>query len=127
MLEADSTSVPTNINDDDQLEEDTERNPSGEIPHRPALVYQAALRVFAIDPVLAAWLNSSSSSPARTAEISVSITAGSLSLDGTTIPAFPFSNSMGLAPNLTDITTCPAGSVFHCPTSEPTPSKVVGR
>lgn len=64
---------------------------------------QAALRALPIEPVLAAWLNSSSSSPARTAEIRVSITAGSLSLDGTTIPALPLSNSMGLAPNLTDI------------------------
>jgi len=42
------------------------------------------LRAFPIDPVLAAWLNSS---PARTAEIRVSITAGSLSLEGTTMPA----------------------------------------
>jgi hypothetical protein len=69
---------------------------------------QTALRAFPIDPVLAAWLNSS---PARTAEIRVSITAGSLSLEGTTMPALPFSNSMGLAPNLMDITTWPTGSV----------------
>src|SRR6266478_8078437 len=74
---------------------------------------QAALRVLPIAPVFAAWLNNSSSSPARTAAISVSITVGSLSLEGTTMPALPFSNSMGLAPNLMDITTCPAGSVFH--------------
>jgi hypothetical protein len=29
------------------------------------------------------------------------------------MPALPFSNSMGLAPNLMDITTWPDGSVFH--------------
>jgi hypothetical protein len=29
------------------------------------------------------------------------------------MPALPFSNSMGLAPNLTDITIWPEGSVFH--------------
>src|SRR3984957_17631948 len=80
---------------------------------RPAGSGQAAFRVLPIVPVLAAWLNNSSSSPARTAEMRVSITTGSLSLDGTTMPAFPFSNSMGLAPNLMDITTCPDGSVFH--------------
>jgi hypothetical protein len=48
---------------------------------------QAAFRAFPLDPVLATWLNSSFSSPARTAEIRVSITTGSLSLDGTTMPA----------------------------------------
>jgi hypothetical protein len=46
---------------------------------------------------LAAWLNNSSSSPARTAAIRVPITVGRLSFDGTTIPALPFANSMGLA------------------------------
>jgi hypothetical protein len=45
----------------------------------------------------------SSSSPAGTAAIKVSITVGSLSLDATTIPALPFSNSIGLAPNLMEI------------------------
>src|SRR5205814_2979303 len=74
---------------------------------------QAALRGLPIVPVFAAWLKRSSSSPARTAVIRVSITAGSLSLDGTTMPALPFSNSMGLAPNLTDMTIWPARSVFH--------------
>src|SRR5665213_685773 len=29
------------------------------------------------------------------------------------MPALPFSNSMGLAPNLTDMRTWPDGSVFH--------------
>jgi hypothetical protein len=38
---------------------------------------------------LAAWLKSSSSSPAFTAAIRVSITVGSLSFDGTTMPALP--------------------------------------
>jgi hypothetical protein len=69
----------------------------------PGYSRQAALRALPIDPVLAAWSNSPSSSPARTAVIRVSITAGSLSLDGTTMPALPFSNSRGLAPNLMDI------------------------
>jgi hypothetical protein len=59
------------------------------------------LRAFPIDPVLAACLNSSSSSPARTAAIRVSITAGSLSSDGT--------NDAGLALLELD----PAGSVFR--------------
>src|ERR1700722_17445413 len=74
---------------------------------------QAAFRGFPTTPVFAAWLKRSSSSPARTAAIRVSMTAGSLSLDPTAMPALPFSNSMGLAPNLIDMTTCPAGSVFH--------------
>jgi hypothetical protein len=67
------------------------------IIRHPALIIKQPCAPFPIDPVLAAWLNSSSSSPARTAVIRVSITAGSLSVDGTTIPALPFSNSMGLA------------------------------
>src|ERR1700674_620442 len=74
---------------------------------------QAAFRGFPTTPVFAAWLKRSSSSPARTAAISVSITAGSFSLGPTAMPALPFSNSTGLAPNLMDMTTCPEGSVFH--------------
>jgi hypothetical protein len=58
-------------------------------------------------------LSQPSRSPARTAAVRVSITVGSLSLDGATMPALPFSNSMGLVPNLMDITTWPDGSVFH--------------
>jgi hypothetical protein len=67
------------------------------IIRHPALIIKQPCVPFPIDPALAAWLNSSSSSPARTAVIRVSITGGSLSVDGTTIPALPFSNSMGLA------------------------------
>lgn len=47
---------------------------------------------------LDAWANCVSSSPDRVATISVSITAGSLSSDGTAIAALPFSNSMALEP-----------------------------
>ena len=39
-----------------------------------------------------------SSSPVRIAEISMSITDGSLSKDGTAIAVFPFSNSVGFNP-----------------------------
>jgi len=46
----------------------------------------------------------SSNSPARTAAMSASISAGSLSFEPTTMPALPFSNSTGLAPNLMDMT-----------------------
>ena len=46
----------------------------------------------------------SSNSPARTASMRVLMTVGSLSFDGTTMPALPFSNSMGFVPNLIDIT-----------------------
>jgi hypothetical protein len=42
-----------------------------------------------------------------------SINAGSLSFEPTTMPALPFSNSTGLAPNLMDRTTWPEASVFH--------------
>jgi hypothetical protein len=42
-----------------------ERKPGDDHPS-PGTDHQAALRVFPMDPVLAAWLNSSSSSPART-------------------------------------------------------------
>src|SRR6187455_1014788 len=62
---------------------------------------------------LLAFAKRSSISPARTASIRVLITVGSLSFDGTAIPALPFSNSMGLAPNLTDMMIWPVGSIFH--------------
>lgn len=39
-----------------------------------------------------------SNSPALTAPISASMSAGSLSLEATAMPALPFSNSMGLVP-----------------------------
>jgi hypothetical protein len=63
--------------------------------------YHAAFRDFPIAPTFAAWLKRSSSSPARTAAIGASMSAGSLSFEPTTMPALPFSNSTGFAPNLT--------------------------
>src|SRR4029077_9604267 len=51
--------------------------------------------------------------PALAAAVSVSMTAGSFSLEATATAAFPFSNSTGLPPNLTVMKTWPELSVPH--------------
>jgi hypothetical protein len=92
----------------------TSGRPATDFPGSRPTDDQATLRGFPIVPALAAWLKRSSSSPARTAAIS----AGSLPFELTTIPALPFSNSSGLAPNFDghDDLTGGVGLPHHAPT-----------
>jgi hypothetical protein len=74
---------------------------------------QATLRDGTDLPNLLDCFNCSSSSPARTALISASITPGSFSSDPTAMAALPFSNSIRFDPTLTVITYPPLASACH--------------
>jgi hypothetical protein len=66
-------------------------------------IVHAARRAFCATRCLLALAMTSSSSPAQTAAMRVSMTDDSLSFDGTMIAGLPFSNSTGLLPNLIDM------------------------